>query len=31
MIGYWQRARRTGRLNPAVEDKYPRDEDEWVR
>ena len=30
-IGYREWAYRTGRLNPAVEDKYLRDEDEWVR
>jgi hypothetical protein len=30
-IGYREWARRTGRLTPAVEDKYLRDEDEWVR
>ena len=29
-IGYREWAHRTGRMNPAVEDKYLRDEDEWV-
>jgi hypothetical protein len=30
-IGYREWVRRTGRLTPAVEDKYLREEDEWVR
>jgi hypothetical protein len=29
-IGYREWAYRTGRLSPAVEDKYLREEDEWV-
>src|SRR5215208_6577007 len=30
-IGYREWAHRKGRLSPAVEDKYLREEDEWVR
>src|SRR5215208_5408123 len=30
-IGYREWAHRSGRLSPAVEDKYLREEDEWVR
>ena len=29
-IGYRAWAMRTGRLSPSVEDRYDRDEDEWV-